>query len=130
MPIGTHSVCVCLHACVCSVISDRLWPHGLYPARFLCPWNFPGKNPGAGFHFLFNGIFLNQNQTWVTHVSCTAAPHGKPQYTLFSSISIYPLSVTIFNLIYLSNVLTVTLVGCFFVCFCIITIPLLNIIPS
>ena len=24
--------------------------------RLLCPWNFPGKNTGAGCHFLFQGI--------------------------------------------------------------------------
>ena len=25
-----------------------LWLHGLYYARFLCPWNSPGKNTGVG----------------------------------------------------------------------------------
>ena len=25
-----------------------------------CPWNSPGKNPGVGCHFLFQGIFLTQ----------------------------------------------------------------------
>ena len=25
-----------------SVLSNSLWPHGLYPARLLCPWNSPG----------------------------------------------------------------------------------------
>ena len=24
-----------------------LWPHGLYPARLLCPWDSPGKNAGV-----------------------------------------------------------------------------------
>ena len=28
----------------CSVISNSLQPLGLYPTRFLCLWNFPGKN--------------------------------------------------------------------------------------
>ena len=32
-----------------------LQPHGLQPARLLCPWNFPGKNPGVGCHFLLQG---------------------------------------------------------------------------
>ena len=27
-----------------------LWPHGLQPARFLCPWDFPGKNTGVDCH--------------------------------------------------------------------------------
>ena len=26
-----------------SVMSDSLWPHGLHPARLLCPWDSPGK---------------------------------------------------------------------------------------
>ena len=25
------------------------------PARFLCPWDFPGKNTGVGYHFLLQG---------------------------------------------------------------------------
>ena len=40
-----------------SVMSNCLWPHGLQPARRLCPWNFPGKNTGVGCHFLLHGIF-------------------------------------------------------------------------
>ena len=31
-----------------SVVSDSLRPHGLQPARPLCPWNSPGKNTGLG----------------------------------------------------------------------------------
>ena len=31
---------------------DFLRPHGLGPARLLCPWNSPGKNTGVGSHFL------------------------------------------------------------------------------
>ena len=44
----------------CSVVSDPLWPHGLQPARLLCPWDFPGKNTGLGYHFLLQGICLTQ----------------------------------------------------------------------
>ena len=35
-------------------------PHGLQPARLLCPWDFPGKNTGVGCHFRLQGIFLTQ----------------------------------------------------------------------
>ena len=28
--------------------------------QLLCPWNFPGKNPGVGCHVLLQGIFLTQ----------------------------------------------------------------------
>ena len=54
---------------ICSslIISDGLvtkscltfWgPNGLYSARLLCPWGFPGKNMEVGCHFLLQGIFL------------------------------------------------------------------------
>ena len=43
-----------------SVMSDSLWPHGWEPARLLCSQNFPGKNTGAGCHFLLQDIFLTQ----------------------------------------------------------------------
>ena len=37
-----------------------LRPYGLYPARLLCPTDFPGKNTGVGCHFLLQQIFLTQ----------------------------------------------------------------------
>ena len=41
--------------------------HGLQPARFLCPWDFPGTNIGVGSHFLLQRIFLTQRTTlWAT----------------------------------------------------------------
>ena len=52
-------MCVCVCVCVCTlshlVMSNSLWPHRRQPARLLCPWNFPGKNTGSGFHFLIGG---------------------------------------------------------------------------
>ena len=35
-----------------SVGSDPQRPHGLQPTRLLCPWDFPGKSTGVGFHYL------------------------------------------------------------------------------
>ena len=38
----------------CSVMSNSLWPHGLWPVRLLCPWDCSGKilegvaNPPSG----------------------------------------------------------------------------------
>ena len=43
-----------------SVVSDSLWPHGLQPTRLLHPWNFLGRSPGVGCHFLLQGVFLTQ----------------------------------------------------------------------
>ena len=55
----TIDIYVCAFS-VASVLSDSLWPHGLPPARFLCPWEFPSKNTELGCHALFQGIFLTQ----------------------------------------------------------------------
>ena len=41
-----------------SVVSSSSRLHGVYPTRLLCPWDFPGKNTGVGFHFLLLWIFL------------------------------------------------------------------------
>ena len=38
-----------------SVMSDSLWPHGLYS-----PWNSPGQNTGVGSLFLLQRIFPTQ----------------------------------------------------------------------
>ena len=47
--------CVCILSCLtlCSPIDCSL-------PRLLCPWSFPGKNTGAGRHFLLQGVFLTQ----------------------------------------------------------------------
>ena len=42
------------------VVSDSLWPHGLYSPPGSSPWDFPGKNTGVGYHFLLQGIFPTQ----------------------------------------------------------------------
>ena len=53
---------------VASVMSDSLWPYGLWLIRLLCPWDSPGKNTGVGFHFLpqYCGQALsNQVKSWL-----------------------------------------------------------------
>ena len=35
-------------------------PRDYNTTRLLCPWNFPGKNSGAGCHLLLLGIFPTQ----------------------------------------------------------------------
>ena len=68
-------VCACVHVpyvieakahflvlCVlsCSVEFSSLRPHGLQPARLLCPWDCPGKDTGVSSHSLLQRIFPNQ----------------------------------------------------------------------
>ena len=42
---------------------------GCSPPGSLGPWNFPGKNTGAGCHFLLQGIFPAQGSN--PHILCT-----------------------------------------------------------
>ena len=32
-----------------SVVSNSLWPYGLWPTRLFCPWDLPGKNTAISF---------------------------------------------------------------------------------
>ena len=48
------------------VMPDSLQPHELQPTRLLCPWDFPGKNTGAGFHFVLQGIFPTQRSKYMS----------------------------------------------------------------
>ena len=43
----------------CSVVSDSLWPHGLYS-----PWNSPGHSTGVSSLSLLQQIFLTQELNW------------------------------------------------------------------
>ena len=44
----------------CSVVPNFDATHGLRPVRLLCPRLCPGKNTGAGCHFLLQGILPTQ----------------------------------------------------------------------
>ena len=56
-----QSCCFVIKSC-----PTLLRPHGLYLTRVLCLWDFTGKNTGVSCHFLLQGIFLTQDQTWVS----------------------------------------------------------------
>ena len=49
--------------------------HGLQPARLLCPWDFPGENPGVGCHSKMAEIFSNF-RPWVWR-SWAALPRAR-----------------------------------------------------
>ena len=52
---------------MCSVLS-HVWFFAILwtvaHIRPLCPWDSPGKNTGAGCHFLLQGIFQTQGSNW------------------------------------------------------------------
>ena len=63
---------LCMYVCVLSssVVSDSLQPHGLQLTRFLCPWDFPGKNTGVGSISSSRGSSWPRDWTCVPCVSC------------------------------------------------------------
>ena len=54
----------CVHSC--SVLSDSLQTHGLWPARLLHPWNFPSKNTGVVAIFFSRGSSWVRDWTWIS----------------------------------------------------------------
>ena len=60
LPLNHKYVCLfrTRESISCSVVSDCLWPHGLWSTR--PAWDFPGKNTGVGSHSLLQGIFPTQ----------------------------------------------------------------------
>ena len=64
----------------CSAMSKFLWAHGLRPAIFFCPWDFPGKSTGVGCHAYLQGTFATQEtklrllsflHRWILHHCAT-----------------------------------------------------------
>ena len=76
-----------------SVMSYSFQPHGLYPTRLLCPWDFPGKNPGVGCHFLLQGNFPIQRLNPFLQADSLPLRHlGSPGDTIFrSALCILPI---------------------------------------
>ena len=70
---------VCAYVFSCLVMSDALWPHGLQPARLLCPWDFPGKSTGVGCHALLEWIFPTQGWNPGLLRCFTTEPPGMPK---------------------------------------------------
>ena len=62
-------MCMCVFSH--SVMFDSLQPHGLQPARLLCPWGSPGRNTGVDCHALCQEIFPTQGSDPVSYVSCS-----------------------------------------------------------
>ena len=72
VPIVTVTTMFSDLMCVVCVLShfscaDSLQPYGVWPTKFLCPWDFPGKNTRVGCHALLQGIFLTKE---IFYISC------------------------------------------------------------
>ena len=66
----------------CSVVSDSLQPHGLYPAKHLCPWGFFRQEYWSGWPCLPPGDLPNpgiEPRSPALQVdSLPSEPSGKP----------------------------------------------------
>ena len=91
-----RKISLSLSFCSETLVSASVWsvaqsrptccrPHGLWSSRLLCPWDFSGKNAGAGCHFLPQGIFLTQGLNpwllsllqcrWIFYYQCHVGSH-------------------------------------------------------
>ena len=73
---------VCCAMLSCSVMSDSLQPHGLQPARLLCPWGFSRKEYWSGLPFPSPGDLPNPGikprSPTLQADSLLTEPPGKP----------------------------------------------------
>ena len=72
-----------------SVVSDSLWPHGLYS-----PWDSPGQNTGVGSLSLLQHIFLNhESKRGLLHcgqILYQLSYEGSPRKSSVMSDSLWP----------------------------------------
>ena len=78
--------CIYLESVSRLVTSDQLWPSGLQPTRFLCPWDSPGMNTGVDCHTGYKITYASPS--WGEQVSFS------PNYWSFLVTSCYKDYVT------------------------------------
>ena len=61
-----------VHACQVLSCVQPFVSYGLWPAKLLCSWDFPGKNTWVDCHAHLQGLFLTQGSNPVSCVSCSA----------------------------------------------------------
>ena len=75
----------------CPVVSDSLQPHGLYPARLLCPWGFSRQEYQSRLPCPPPGDFPNpgiEPRSALLVDSLPTEPPGKPNNTVVGSLSL------------------------------------------
>ena len=50
-------------------MSSSLFPHGLQPAKLLCPWNSPGKDTGVDNHFHLHRISPTKESNPISYIA-------------------------------------------------------------
>ena len=71
LSINSSTTTGSLHAQLCLTLCNLMD----YSPAVPCPWDFPGKNTGVGYHFLLQGIYLIQGLKlyplhcrWILHL--------------------------------------------------------------
>ena len=81
---GTRSHMLQLRPSAAKYIQCSLRPHGLHPARLLCPGDSPGKNTGMGCHAFLQGIVPTQGSNpgllHCRQILCQLSYQGNPIY--------------------------------------------------
>ena len=71
-------ICCCLVTQFCPTLFQ---PHGLQVARFLCPWDLPGKTIGVGCHFLLQEIFpIRGSNQCLLHWQADSSPLSQQNF--------------------------------------------------
>ena len=93
-------------------------PHGLQPARLLCPWNSPSKNTGVGSHSFSKGFSWPSDQPSSPALQADSLTSGHPlSYLGFTEIKYVDLQ----NSSNLENL------GCYFFKYLVLPLPLFEI---
>ena len=127
------SAYIYIYICVCvlsrSIVSDSLHPHELQPVRFLCPWDFPGKNTEVSCHFLPQGIFPTQGSNHISCISCIGRwilyhwDVGSPYiylYVLYITCNFIHVLYNTHIIIYVSFILYIIMYTILYISMCII----------
>ena len=76
-----------------SVVSNSLQPHGLYPARLLCPWGFSRQEYWSGLPCPFTGDLptqgLNPGLLHCRQILCHLSHQGSPMQSIYIYVFIY-----------------------------------------
>ena len=88
-----NELCFSHKSVSCLVLSDSLWPHGLYSTRLLCPWKSPEKNTRVGGQSLLQENFPTPGSNpGISHcMDCTpqgSSVHGSLQRRILEWVAI------------------------------------------
>ena len=113
---------------VCS-LSHKLCPSLCNPMDYSppdsCPWNFPGKNTGVGYHFLLQGIFPTKGSNLhFLHQQMDSLPHHLTPFNYIVCVFCCQVAANLFcfvlNTFWDINSLLDKWVASIFFCFCIV----------